>query len=287
MKNAMQLKAIIKNTAKEKRISAQIVMQNYMFERLLERITLSKYQKNFILKGGLLIASIVGLETRATMDMDATLQGLPVNADAMRNMFEEICRIDLGDDISFEFRNVVDIREDDEYSGLRISLTAVYQTMRIPLKIDATTGDRITPGAVNYSYKLLFDSNRTINILAYNIETILAEKLETIIARGDQNTRARDFYDIYVLWKLQWNNVNPGILHQALLATAQKRNTLPILDQYDNILNAIKQSNAIKDHWSAYQRQFDYVRSISFEDACSAIDGIYSALMVKSPVNKY
>ncbi|MFR2504905.1 MAG: nucleotidyl transferase AbiEii/AbiGii toxin family protein, partial [Coprobacillus cateniformis] len=197
MKNAMQLKSIIKNLAREKHISAQLALQNFMLERMLERISESAYQKNFILKGGFLIASIVGLDTRTTMDMDATIRGLPVNEQSVREMFEEICRIKLNDDVSFTFRYIEEIREGDEYTGYRVALTADYSPMSVPLKLDITTGDKITPKEIEYKFKLLLE-DRSISVLAYNLETVLAEKLETVISRGDQNTRPRDYYDVYI-----------------------------------------------------------------------------------------
>lgn len=222
MKNAMKLKAIIKNLAKEKHISAQLVMQNFMLERLLERISLSRYQQNFILKGGFLIAAMVGLDTRATMDMDATIKGLPVNELTIREMFEEICNIELNDDVTFVFRNIGEIREGDEYTGYRVSLSANYPPMSVPLKLDITTGDKITPREIEYQFKLLLE-DRSISVLAYNLETIMAEKLETVISRGNQNTRPRDYYDIYILAKLQYSNIDSESLKEALDATAKKR----------------------------------------------------------------
>ena len=197
MRNARQLKAIIRNIAKDKHVSAQLVMQNFMLERLLERISVSKYQKNFILKGGFLIAAMVGLDTRATMDMDATIKGLPVNEQTVRNMFEEICKIELEDNVTFSFRSIGEIREGDVYAGYRVSLYANYPPMAVPLKLDITTGDKITPKEIEYQFKLLLE-DRKISVFAYNLETIMAEKLETVISRGDQNTRLRDYYDIYI-----------------------------------------------------------------------------------------
>lgn len=177
MNNAMQLKSLIKNIAKEKHISAQLVMQNFMLERLLERISVSRYQQNFILKGGFLIAAMVGLDTRATMDMDATIKGLPVNELTIREMFDEICKIELNDDVTFNFRSIGEIREGDEYTGYRVSLSANYPPMAVPLKLDLTTGDKITPKEIEYHFNLLLEK-RSISILAYNLETIMAEKLE-------------------------------------------------------------------------------------------------------------
>ena len=184
MKNAMQLKAIIKNISKEKKISAQLVMQNFMLERLLDRISISKYYHNFVLKGGFLIAAMVGLDTRATMDMDATIKEWPVNEESIKKMFLDICSIDLCDNITFEFKRIDKIREGDEYTGYRVSLSANYPPMAVPLKLDITTGDKITPEAIKFRYKLLLE-DKEISVLAYNLETIMAEKLESIVSRGD------------------------------------------------------------------------------------------------------
>ena len=215
MNNAMQLKGIIKNIAKDKNISAQLVLQNYMLERFLERVSLSPYKDYFVIKGGFLIASMVGLDSRATMDMDATIKGYPVNKDSIQKMVEDILTVSVQDNIAFEFRSISEIREGDEYTGYRVALTASYEKMAVPLKLDITTGDRITPKEIEYEYKLLLE-DRSIRVLAYNLPTILAEKLETVISRGDQNTRPRDYYDIYVLTKLQFDNVKLDSLKDAL-----------------------------------------------------------------------
>jgi predicted nucleotidyltransferase component of viral defense system len=211
MKNALQLKATIKNIAKEKSISAQLVMQNFMMERLLERISLSFYQDHFILKGGFLIATMVGLDTRATMDMDATIKGIPMSEQSVKNMFLEICKIELQDDVAFSFLSISEIREGDEYGGYRVAISANFPPMAVPLKLDITTGDKITPREIAYEFKMLLE-DRSIRVLAYNLETVLAEKLETIISRSDQNTRPRDLYDVYVLQKLQSHNIEIELL---------------------------------------------------------------------------
>lgn len=270
MKNVMQLKAIIKNLAKEKHISAQLVMQNFMLERLLERISVSKYQQNFILKGGFLIAAMVGLDTRATMDMDATIKGLPVNEQTIREMFGEICRIELDDDVSFSFRSIGEIREGDEYTGYRVSLLANYPPMAVPLKLDITTGDRITPKEIEYRFKLLLE-NRSILVLAYNLETIMAEKLETVISRGDQNTRPRDYYDIYILTKLQYSNINIERLKKALSATTDKRGSSIVVKDYRRIMNTVENSDIMQRQWNNYQKDFDYATDILFKDVCEAV----------------
>ena len=270
MKNAMQLKAIIKNLAKEKHISAQLVMQNFMLERLLERISVSKYQQNFILKGGFLIAAMVGLDTRATMDMDATIKGLPVNEQTVREMFEEICKIEINDDVTFSFRSIEEIREGDEYTGYRVSLSANYPPMAVPLKLDITTGDKITPKEIEYQFKLLLE-DRNISVLAYNLETIMAEKLETVISRGDQNTRPRDYYDIYILTKLQYSNIESSALKAALEATTEKRGSSEVVKAYRKIMNTVRNSEIMQKQWDNYQKDFEYATDIAFVDACDAV----------------
>lgn len=270
MKNAMQLKAIIKNLAKEKHISAQLVMQNFMLERLLERISLSRYQHSFILKGGFLIAAMVGLDTRATMDMDATIKGLPVNEQTIKEMFEEICKVEVDDDVIFRFRSIGEIREGDEYTGYRVSLLADYLPMAVPLKLDITTGDKITPKEVEYQFKLLLE-DRSISVLAYNLETIIAEKLETVISRGDQNTRPRDYYDIYILTKLQSSNIGLNTLKDALRATTEKRGSTEVVRDYQRIMETVRNSEVMKKQWGNYQKDFDYAAGITFSDVCDSV----------------
>lgn len=278
MKNAMQLKALIKNISKSKNISAQIVMQNYMLERLLERISVSRYQPNFILKGGFLIAAMVGLDTRATMDMDATLKGMTVNRETIRQMFEELCKISLNDDITFSVKHVEDIRERDDYPGLRVALEANYPPLAVPLKVDITTGDQITPREIVFEYKLMFEPMTSISVLAYNLETVVAEKLETIISRGDQNTRPRDYYDIFIIHKLQWRNIKPATLRSALIATATKRSSISIVKRYNDILVTISNSAVMKKRWLDYQSDFDYAHDILFLDICTMVREILDDL---------
>lgn len=277
MKNAMQLKALLKNMAKQKNISAQLVLQNYMLERLLERVSISHYHDNFILKGGFLIAAMVGLDTRATMDMDATIKGYPVNEETIRTMFEEICSIQIDDDVTFSFRNIGEIREGDKYTGYRVALTADYPPMAVPLKLDITTGDKITPKEIEYSFKLLLE-DRSISILAYNLETILAEKLETVISRSDQNTRPRDYYDIYVLIKLQSHNIDFSSLKDALAATCNKRGSAEVIKEYIQIMKRVKNSSAMQELWFKYQQEFDYAVDILFEDTCDTVIAVMDLL---------
>jgi len=270
VKNTMQLKAAVKKMAREKGISPQLILQNYMLERLLERISLSKYKNHFILKGGFLIAAMVGLDTRATMDMDVTIKGYPVNQDAVRKMFEEICAIDVEDDVVFSFRHIGEIREGDDYTGYRVALTASQPPMAVPLKLDITTGDKITPKEIGFSFKLMLE-DRSISILAYNLETILAEKLETVLSRGDQNTRPRDYYDVYILEKLRGDQVDGEALAAALKATVEKRGSARIIQPYRKIMDVVQGSEVMQSQWARYQGEYNYAAGIPFEEPCGAV----------------
>lgn len=276
-KNPMQLKAFIRKKAAEKNISAQLVMQNYMLERLLERIFLSKYKRNFILKGGFLISAIVGLDTRATMDLDTTIRGFTLTHESIREIFEEICTIEISDDVHFELTDISDIREGDDYPGIRVSLKANYPPISVPLTVDVTTGDVITPGEIEYTFLLLFD-DRTISIFAYNLETVLAEKIETVLSRGVANTRPRDFYDIHILWALRGAECSRKTLLQALERTADKRGSREVLNLYTDIVAEIRESKQLREFWKKYQRTFDYAKDISFDDACDSVQCIMDSI---------
>ena len=277
IKNPMQLKALIKKKATEKNISAQLVMQNYMLERLLERISLSMYKQNFILKGGFLISDIVGLDTRATMDLDTTIKGFDLNHETIREIFDEICKIPIEDDIIFEMLGTADIRVGNDYPGIRINMKANYPPIRVPLAVDVTTGDKITPHEIEYALSLMFDE-RKINILAYNLETVFAEKLETIISRGIANTRPRDFYDIYILWKLRGGELDLSILTKALEQTSLKRGSREVMKRYDSILSDVLASEHMREFWRKYQTDFGYATDISFEAALDAVKGMMMLL---------
>ena len=263
MKNAMSLKAIVKNIAKDKGITAQLVLQNYFLERLLERISYSSYKNHLILKGGFLIASIVGLDTRTTMDMDVTIKGQPLTEEHLLLMFIE-------DNIQFEIKSIHEIRENDEYNGYRIHLIANYEVIAAPLKIDITTGDKITPKEIQYQFPMMFSENK-ISVLAYNLETVLAEKLETILSRGDQTTRSRDFYDVFIIWKLHSRYISKVDLLEALIKTSLKRNSYSLLNSYKETVNSIQISQKIFEDWKRYQNTYQYAKGIKFEDIYSLI----------------
>ena len=206
----MSLKAKINNIAKKEKVLPQAVMQTYMLERLLERISISEYKDNFILKGGMLISSIIGIDNRSTMDMDTTIKGFKLDKENLKNILQKIIKIDIDDNIKFKIISIYNIREDDDYGGLRVHLQAYFDEMPIDLKIDVTTGDKITYKEINYKYNLLLEK-RSIEIWTYNVETIIAEKYESIIKRSILNTRIRDFYDLYMLTHLDKQNISNKI----------------------------------------------------------------------------
>ena len=263
MKTPEQLKGAIRNLAKEKGIHAQEVLQIFMFERIIERLSVSPYKDRFILKGGLLISAILGVAERTTMDMDTTVKGLPMDEQSIRKAIDEILDQPVDDEIEFQLLDLTPIREDDEYENFRASIQAIYGKMKIPMKIDITTGDEITPKEIRFSYPLLFDDRRVM-IKAYTQETILAEKYETIIRRNVGNTRARDFYDLHLLYRLYRENADWNILKQAVLATAKKRESLSALQDTKRILSALEDSTVLQDLWKRYQAQNSYAREIAY-----------------------
>jgi predicted nucleotidyltransferase component of viral defense system len=264
MSKAMQLKAKIKNLALKNHVPAQAVLQNFMLERLLERISLSKYKDMVILKGGMLIASLVGISSRTTMDMDATLRGYPLSEETIREALSEICAMPLDDEVTLVFDHVVPIREDDEYGGYRVALIAKFESINTPLKLDITTGDIITPDAIRYAFQSNFEDKK-IEVWAYNIETILAEKVETILRRSVLNTRPRDYYDVYIIMKTQRRAIKKNLFRTALNATAQKRMSLAALRDRDKILQSIQTDTIMRQRWERYCKENYYANGIEFD----------------------
>ena len=194
-------------------------------------------------------------------------------------MFEEICKIELEDDVTFSFRSIGEIREGDVYAGYRVSLAANYPPMAVPLKLDITTGDKITPKEIEYRFKLLLE-DRSIPVLAYNLETIMAEKLETVISRGDQNTRPRDYYDIYILAKLKYADIEPDALKAALNGTTEKRGSLAVVKEYRSIMETVKNSAVMQRQWKNYQKDFEYAANIAFEEACGMVVELMDEMII-------
>ncbi len=263
MKTPEQLKGAIRNLAREKGLHAQEILQIFMFERIIERLSLSPYKDKFILKGGLLISAIIGIEERTTMDMDTTVKGLPMDKPNIWKAINEILNQPVDDGMEFHLLSLSPIREDDKYENFRAAIQGIYGKMKIPMKIDITTGDEITPSEIQFSYPFLFD-NRQVFVKAYALETILAEKYETILRRNVGNTRSRDFYDLHVLYQLYKDNADWTLLKQAVLATARKRESLPSLKDTRQILLALKNSTGLQNLWKRYQIQNLYAKDITY-----------------------
>lgn len=269
MSNAMSLKAKIRNIARQKNIPAQVVLQNYMFERLLVRLSASEYKDKFVLKGGMLVAAIVGLDNRATMDMDTTLKSLPLTPEAIRSALDNICNSPFNDGVSFEIGTISPIREDDIYGGYRVMLNARFDTIITPLSMDVSTGDAITPHAVQYNFFEIFDDEKTYELWAYNIETVMAEKVETILRRGVFNTRPRDFYDAYILTTTQ--KFDKAVFENALKATANHRGTVRQIEDVPSIFQNIEESPELKTMWERYRKQFAYAADIEYEQIMNVL----------------
>ena len=269
MSKAMSLKAKIRNIAKQKNIPAQVILQNYMFERLLVRLSASEYKEKFVLKGGMLVAAIVGLDNRATMDMDTTLKNLPLTPEAIRSALEDICSIAFDDGVVYEIGTISPIRKDDIYGGYRVMLNARFDIMLTPLSIDVSTGDVITPHAGQYNFSEIFDDEKSYELWAYNIETVMAEKVETILRRGIFNTRPRDFYDAYILTTTQKFDIT--VFEDALKATANHRGTTDQIADVPSILHNIEESPELKTMWDKYRKQFSYARDITYEQIMNSI----------------
>ena len=279
MRNSQQIKDLIKNLAKKKDINAQILLRNYMLERLLERISLSDYKDNFILKGGMLVAALVGVDIRSTIDMDATIKNYPVSLEAIEKAFNSIISVPIDDGITMTIKKIDEIRDEDEYSGFRVSLDAKLDNARIPVKVDITTADKITPKEVIYKFDLLLE-DRSIEILAYNIETVLAEKIETIISRSIANTRMRDFYDVNILLELQVENIDFKVLSEAIINTVEKRNTRNVLSEGDLILDEIFSDENMLKSWANYQLKYSYAEGISWGQIKKSVYMIWKEISI-------
>lgn len=265
IKTSRQLKDKVSNLSGNDSKKSQTLIRKYMMERFLARISHSKYKNNFILKGGMLVSALVGVESRATMDIDTTVRMLPLTKDNAIEVIAEIMKIDLDDDIFYEIKKVEDIMEEHDYSGVRFTISVTLEKLRDTIKIDISTGDEITPSAIEFSYPMMFDDER-INIWSYNLETMLAEKLETVIARSTLNTRMRDFYDIHILWSEKANMINIETLRRAIINVARKRETLELFDNMDEILDDIAESDYLRNNWNNYRKGSYYVGDLEWAD---------------------
>lgn len=274
IKTAKQLKDLIRNLSKEKSADAQLLMRNYMMERFLERISLSEYKDKFILKGGMLVAAMVGLDARSTMDLDAAVKGANVTVMDVENIISAIVSVPLDDGVSFRMKKISEIMDEAEYPGVRVGLETKFDGVITPLKIDISTGDVITPREVRYHFKLMLEE-RSIDVWAYNLETVLAEKLETIISRTITNTRMRDFYDIYILCQIHGKTLNAEILHDALYATAKKRGTEQYLQDATDVFDEVENDVGIKKLWQSYQKKFSYASDIPWEEVMQSVSALH------------
>ena len=276
---ARQLKDLVRNLSKKKSADAQILMRNYMMERFLERISLSEYKNQFILKGGMLVAAMVGLDARATMDLDATIKGTNVSVEDVEMIISKIISIPLNDGVLFRIKRISEIMEEADYPGVRVSLETKFDSVITPLKIDISTGDIITPREIKYKFNLMLE-NRTIEVWAYNLETVLAEKLETVISRNVTNTRMRDFYDIYILQKLYGEQLSKDVLRDALVATAKKRETLEQIEteDIDEVFDEIQSSSVMENLWKVYQRNYSYSADIPWHTIMKSIRTLYEII---------
>ena len=275
--NATRLKARINAYAKYNAIPAQVVLQNFMFERIAERIARSRFAPNFILKGGLLLSSMLGLDKRSTMDMDTTIVGLPRTEDKIAEVIQEILSEPLNDNVTFEIVSSTPIRKDDVYGGFCLKLNAVYESVITPIFIDITTGDSIVPGPVKFGYRKIFDDELFL-VYSYPIETILAEKLETIVTRGIFNKRPRDYYDVYTLTKSVQYDI--PTLSRALLATAEHRKTKDLVTQeYSQRMDIIEHSDDIRHQWEKYSKTFSYAKGIPFETVVGSVRNLLESVL--------
>ena len=272
--NVMSFKAKINNISKQKKVAPQSVLQVYMLERLLERISVSKYKDNFILKGGMLISAILGMSSRSTMDMDTTVKGFELTEENATNILNEVCAIELDDDITFKMKKIELIREEDDYNGYRASFEAKFKnTMPVIFKIDITTGDAITYKEIEYDYNLMLEEKK-IPVWSYNLETILAEKFESVIKRGITGTRIRDFYDIYMLMGTKEEEINKKLLKTAINLTSEHRESTDLIKDWEHTLEILANDEEMQKRWKVYQKTYYYAKDIEYGDLIKSIEKV-------------
>lgn len=277
MKTSEQIKGAIRNITKKTGVNANSLLQMCLFEGILEKISKSKYKNHIILKGGLLISSLIGVEMRSTLDMDTTIRGLPMNEENISKILHEILEITIDADIVYRLIKLERIRKEDLYEDFCATITCRYGKINANLNIDITTGDIITPKEIQYSYEKILEEG-SISILTYTIETIIAEKFETISSRNITTTRARDFYDLYMLYKLYKSKIDRNVLKEAITLTSQHRNSFSLVLQYKEIVKLFYQSNSLKNLWDKYIQNNSYAKEISFDDTISIYEEIGSIL---------
>ena len=278
IKSSTAVKARIKNKAGGDSDKSQIMLRIYMMERFLERVSVSKYRDNFVLKGGFLVSSLVGVDMRSTMDIDTTVKSLELNKENARKILDEIMAIDIEDGVEFQITKAKEIMEGHEYEGIRFMIDCRLDKLKQTIKIDISTGDEITPRAVAYKLPLVVE-DRTIDLWAYNLETLLAEKLETIMVRAEANTRMRDFYDIYALLEHEGDKIDRDTLKAAFIATCKRRESEDMVSNLDDVIDKVHNTEILRTQWDNYQRYNYYVGEITWDEVCDSIKKLES--MVK------
>lgn len=271
IKNAKSLKDKARNVANENAISIQQVLQNYMFERVLERLSKSEYKENFIIKGGLLLSSIMGINLRTTMDMDTNITGINLNKEELLKILNEVLNMDIGDNVTFKIEKVEDIKQEEYYGGYQFKIIATYENIKVQFHMDVSTGDVITPRAIEYKYKKLFD-NSYIDILSYNQETIIAEKLQSILERKIINSRMKDYYDLYFFVNYRWDSIDKGILSEAIIRTFSVRNSITELRNIRKTIQTLENNPFLNRLWLDYSKKHEYSKNVSFKDTINAIE---------------
>lgn len=276
IKNARSLIDKSRNLSLKCNITVNEVLQNYMFERILERLSVSKYKNNFILKGGLLLSSIMGIDTRTTMDMDTCIKGIDLTDEQLYEILQEILNIDVEDNVTFKIKNSKPIREEDTYGGLRYNITAKFDNISVDLSIDMATGDVIIPSEIEYDYKMMFE-DRNLKIMTYNIESIIAEKFQTVIDRGILNSRMKDYYDLYYL--ITYKEFSKEYLKEAIIKTFNNRDT--DINKIPKILFEIKNSEFVREMWNNYAIHYNYSNNINFEEIIKVMEKINELIKSK------
>lgn len=280
IKSATAVKARIKNKASGNSDKSQIMLRIYMMERFLERVSLSKYRDNFVLKGGLLVSSLVGIDMRSTMDIDTTIRSLSLNKASAKRVLEEIIAIDLDDGVTFNITKAQDIMEGHEYEGIRFMIECTMEKLKQSIKIDMSTGDEITPRAIAYKFPLIIE-NRTIDLWTYNLETLLAEKIETIMVRAQANTRMRDFYDIYLLLKENKELIDRDILKEAFFSTCKRRKSMEQIANIGDVMKKIADDEIMKQQWNNYQKNNYYVGTLEWNDVINSVKKIIDMINLR------
>ena len=279
MKTPEQIKGAIRNISKKTGVNPNSLLQMCLFEGILEKLSKSKYSENFILKGGLLISSLIGVDMRSTMDMDTTLRGIPLNEVSITKILNEILAIEIDADIEYKLIKLSPIRQEDVYEDFCASISCIFGKINATLNIDITTGDVITPREMNYSYSKILEEG-TIPIITYTIETILAEKFETISSRNITTTRARDFYDLYMIYSIYKDKIDKDILRKAIERTSKYRGSFETVLQHKEIVELFWKSETSKELWKKYTQNNPYVKDIDFLDTISVYEEIGTVLNV-------